>query len=91
MRTPGVRNHLRISGPQMLIPASSLLFRAQGTQVALVEENGRVRIQNIQVGRDFGNRVEVLSGITVNDSLIDNPSDSITENSLVSVQHSRVE
>lgn len=83
--------HLHNSRPTLVIAASSLLFRAQGTQVALVEENGRVRIQNIQVGRDFGNSVEVLSGITVNDSVIDSPSDSITENSLVSVQHSRVE
>jgi RND family efflux transporter MFP subunit len=83
--------HLHNSKPTLVIPASSLLFRAQGTQVALVEEDGRVRIQNIQVGRDFGNSVEVLSGLTTNDSVIDNPSDSITDNGLVSVQHSRVE
>lgn len=83
--------HLHNSKPALVIPSSSLLFRAQGTQVALVDENGRVRIQNIQVGRDLGNTVEVLSGITANDSVIENPSDSITNASLVSVQHAPAE
>jgi RND family efflux transporter MFP subunit len=83
--------HLHNSKPTLIIPASSLLFRAQGTQVALVEGNGSVHIQNIQVGRDFGNTVEVLSGLTANDSIIENPSDAITDGNLVSVQRSRSE
>jgi RND family efflux transporter MFP subunit len=83
--------HLHNSKPTFVISSSSLLFRAQGTQVALVDDSGRVRIQNIQVGRDLGNTVEVLSGITANDSVIENPSDSITDATLVSVQHAPVE
>jgi len=78
--------HLRSSKSVLIIPSSALLFRAQGTQVALVQDNGSVRIQNIQLGRDFGNSVEVLSGLTPNDSVIENPSDSITGGTLVSVQ-----
>ena len=78
--------HLQSSKSVLIIPSSALLFRAQGTQVALVQDNGSVRIQNIQLGRDFGNSVEVLSGLTPNDSVIENPSDSITVGTLVSVQ-----
>jgi len=78
--------HLESSKSVLIIPASALLFRAQGTQVALVQDNGSVRIQNIQLGRDFGNSVEVLSGLAPDDSVIENPSDSITGGTLVSVR-----
>jgi len=78
--------HLQSSKSVLIIPSSALLFRTQGTQVALVQDDGSVRIQNIQLGRDFGNSVEVLSGLTPNDSVIENPSDSITGGTLVSVQ-----
>ena len=81
--------HLHSSKSMLIIPASSLLFRAQGTQVALVQDNGTVHIQDIQLGRDFGNSVEVVSGLTPDDSVIDNPSDSITGGTLVSVQQPR--
>ncbi len=78
--------HLHSSRPALLIPASTLLFRAQGTQVALAQADGRVRLQNIQLGRDLGDRVEVISGLTAEDAVIENPSDSITDGALVSVQ-----
>lgn len=78
--------HLRSSKPVLIIPASALLFRTQGTQVALLQEDGRVHIQNIQLGRDLGNSVEVVSGLTAASSVIENPSDSITDDTLVSVQ-----
>jgi len=83
--------HLHNSKPTLIIPASTVLFRAQGTQVALVQNNGSVHIQNIQIGRDFGNSVEVLSGLTPDDSVIENPSDSITDGTLVSVQQPRAQ
>jgi RND family efflux transporter MFP subunit len=83
--------HLHNGKPTLIIPSSTVLFRAQGTQVALVQNDGSVHIQGIQIGRDFGNSVEVLSGLTPADSVIENPSDSITDGSLVSVQQPRVE
>jgi RND family efflux transporter MFP subunit len=84
--------HLRSAGKaRLIIPASALLFRAQGTQVALVQDNGAVHIQNIRLGRDFGNSVEVLSGLTPNDSVIDNPSDAITDGAQVSVQQPKAQ
>jgi len=81
--------HLHSSKPVLIIPASALLFRAQGTQVALVQSDGKVHIQSIQLGRDLGNSVEVLSGLTPTDSVIENPSDSLTDGTLVSVQQPR--
>ena len=56
--------------------------------MALVQGDGRVHLQSIQLGRDFGNSLEVLSGLRPEDSVITNPTDSITEGALVEVQPS---
>jgi len=80
--------HLRSSRPTLVIPSNTLLFHAQGPQVALVQGEGRVHLQSIQLGRDFGNSLEVLSGLRPDDAVIANPSDSITEGALVDVQPS---
>jgi RND family efflux transporter MFP subunit len=58
------------------IPSNALLFRAQGLQVGVVRD-GRVQLTNITVGHDFGSTVEVTSGLTPQDTIILNPSDSI--------------
>lgn len=81
--------HLHSSKPVLILPANALLFRAQGTQVALVEGDGKVRLRDIRLGRDLGNSVEVISGLTVDDAVIEDPSDAITDGTLVSVQQSR--
>lgn len=80
--------HLRSSRPTVVIPSNTLLFRAQGPQVALVQGDGKVHLQSVQLGRDFGNSLEVLSGLRPEDSVIANPADSITEGALVDVQPS---
>ena len=83
--------HLHSSRPVLIIPASALLFRAEGTQVALVEADSRVRLQNVQLGRDLGNSVEVVSGLSADDAVVENPSNAITDGVLVAVQQPRGE
>lgn len=58
------------------VPVNTLLFRAQGLQVALVRD-GRTQLVPVVLGRDFGNAVEIVSGVTKKDAVIVNPSDSI--------------
>ena len=77
--------HIRSGTSAFVIPASSLIFRAQGTQVALAQQD-RVHLQKVQIGRDLGNAVEVVSGLEGSDSVIENPSDAITEGVPISVQ-----
>ncbi|MDR6859062.1 efflux RND transporter periplasmic adaptor subunit [Variovorax guangxiensis] len=67
------------------VPANALLFRAEGTRVATVDAEGRVRLRTINVGRNYGETVEVLDGITATDRLILNPSDSLAEGDVVAV------
>jgi RND family efflux transporter MFP subunit len=67
------------------IPANTLLFRPEGTRVAIVDAEGRVRLRTVNLGRNYGESVEVLDGITANDRLILNPSDSLAEGDVVAV------
>lgn len=66
------------SAAQLTLPANTLLFRAEGMQVGVVNVNGKVVLRNVKIGRDFGKTVEVLEGITQADRVILNPSDSLT-------------
>lgn len=59
------------------IPASALLFQSEGLQVAVLGPNNRVEIRSVRVGRNFGTKVEILSGISATDRVIDSPPDSI--------------
>ena len=73
-------------GTGVQIPASALVFRAAGTQVALVGPDDRVRLRQISVGRDLGQTVEVTTGLGFGDRIVDNPPDSIRDGELVRVQ-----
>jgi RND family efflux transporter MFP subunit len=61
----------------MLLPANTLLFRAEGPQVGVVLPNGTVQLRDVMLGRDLGANVEILSGISSSDPVIINPSDSL--------------
>ena len=64
---------------------NALLFRAQGMQVALVGPDNKVQLHSVKLGRDFGNTVEVLSGLSAGDRVINNPPDSIAEGMAVEI------
>ncbi|GAA0735501.1 efflux RND transporter periplasmic adaptor subunit [Sphingomonas sp. ABOLD] len=70
------------------VPASALVFRAEGARVALVGADGHVHLQAITIGRDLGPTVEVLGGLKPGDRVVDNPPDSVSEDELVRVQQS---
>lgn len=74
----------------MTVPVSSLLFRSEGLQVAVVRD-GRVQLQHVTMGRDFGESVELLSGIRRDDDVIITPSDSVTSGQQVQIAQKSVE
>ena len=63
--------------PALTLPSNTLLFRAQGLQVGVVNADGSVALHDVVLGRDFGPTVEILSGVTPADRVILNPSDSL--------------
>jgi RND family efflux transporter MFP subunit len=67
------------------IAADTLLFDSQGTRVAVVDADNKVQLRRIKEGRDFGNEIEVLSGLEPSDRLIENPTDDLTDGTVVQV------
>ena len=61
------------------IPSSALLFRKNGMELATVGPDDRVVLKPVVIGRDLGSVVEVISGITGSDRVIDTPSDSLAQ------------
>ena len=53
------------------------MFRTEGVQVALVDAGNHVALHPITLGRDYGNAVEVVAGLTGSERIIINPPDSI--------------
>jgi RND family efflux transporter MFP subunit len=62
----------------LVISSDAMIVRADGTTVATVRQN-KVRVRKIEVGRDYGDRVEVLSGLDEGDLVIQNPGDLARE------------
>lgn len=75
-----VQVHLKLpSGASPLrIPSNTLLFRSEGIRVGVVKD-GRTQLIPIQIGRDYGSAVEVLSGLQPQDQVILDPSDSLID------------
>ncbi|BAO61949.1 RND family efflux transporter MFP subunit [Pseudomonas protegens Cab57] len=65
------------------IPASALIFRAQGTQVAVIDRAKRVHLRSIHIGLDLGERLVIDQGLHATDHVIDNPPDALREGDLV--------
>lgn len=67
------------------LPVNTLLFRAQGLQVATIDSNNQVVLKSIMIGRDFGDEIEVVSGVNVGEAVIVNPSDGLINGQKVNV------
>jgi RND family efflux transporter MFP subunit len=66
------------------IPVNTLIFRAQGLQVAVVRE-GQAKLVPVTIGRDHGTYVEIVSGLQPTDQVIVAPSDSLTSGTPVRI------
>jgi len=80
---------LSVGANTLRVPVNTVLFRAQGLQVATLDPEHRVHLKSITQGRDFGTEIEVLTGLDAADTLIVNPPDSISEGAAVRVAQPR--
>nr|HET7858948.1 efflux RND transporter periplasmic adaptor subunit [Caldimonas sp.] len=81
-----VQVELPLAGAKTLVvPTNVLLFRGEGTRVALVDADHRVRLRPVTLGRNLGESIEVLGGVVDGDRLVVNPSDSLAEGDAVAV------
>jgi multidrug efflux pump subunit AcrA (membrane-fusion protein) len=72
------------SDPNMVrVPATALVPVNQGVQVALLGNDNKVVLKPVQLGRDFGDSVEVTAGLSPSDRVIDNPPETVQSGDVV--------
>lgn len=78
--------HLAVptQGSTYLIPVNTLLFRAEGLRVGIVKD-GKVALATVTPGHDFGDQIEIVSGLDADDEIIVNPPDSIVQGQEVQI------
>ena len=85
---PGAYVHVHLRLPSqtrsVIVPANTLLFRSEGLRAGVVR-NGRAQLVPITIGVDYGDTVQVASGLTLSDQVILNPSDSLISGTPVQI------
>jgi multidrug efflux pump subunit AcrA (membrane-fusion protein) len=81
-----VQVHLKLpEGAQSLVvPANALLFRKEGLQVGVVRD-GKAELVRVTPGHDYGDSMEIVSGLQQTDNVILSPSDSLTSGTPVQI------
>lgn len=83
---PGAYTFVHLGVPPtagaVTIPSNALLFRKEGLRVAVVSD-GKAHLEPITIGHDYGDRVEVIAGLSPRDAVIVDPSDSLEDGAAV--------
>ena len=80
------------AGPAYIVPASALIFRREGIQLSIVTSSGAGTVAHlipVTIGEDDGATVQIVSGLTPNDKVIQDPPDSLIDNEKVTVESSQ--
>lgn len=75
---PADPNHLRI-------PSTALLVGNKSTQVAVLDGDSKIVMKNVELGRDFGDSIEVLAGLSLSDRVVNNPPETLAGGDTVQV------
>jgi RND family efflux transporter MFP subunit len=91
---PGAYTSVHLSLPgavqSVTAPSNTLLFRKEGLRTAVVR-NGHAQLVPVTIGRDYGEKVEILSGLQATDEVIVDPSDSLISGTVVRVADAKSE
>lgn len=89
---PGMYAQVRFQLPTLthalLVPASALVVNTDGTQILILRSDKTVQIRKVEVGRDFGKDIEIISGLNADDDVIANPTDALRDGTRVQVTKS---
>ena len=67
------------SGTRWRVPATAVIFNAQGTRVAIVGAGNTLRFQTVVLGRDFGTSIDVQAGLQGHETIVKQPTVSLQE------------
>ncbi|AIF48597.1 efflux RND transporter periplasmic adaptor subunit [Dyella japonica] len=79
--------HIPMTGNSqtLTVPATTLIFRAQGPQVAVVGADNKVALRDVHIAMDLGDHLRIDKGLQPGDRVINHPSDSLAQGDLVQV------
>jgi RND family efflux transporter MFP subunit len=82
-----VEVHLKLPSPvnTFTLPVNATIFKSEGLQVAIVKNGKTISLIPVTPGRDFGTEIEVVAGLKGDEWVVLNPSDSLSEGSVVRV------
>ncbi len=69
----------------LILPTNALLINSAGSRVAIVQPDGKIRLQTVTLGTDYGHDVEIKTGLKSNDKVVMNPPDSISDGQSVAI------
>ena len=83
--------HLQIAAHTQLLslPSSAVIFDANGLSVATVDSGNHVRLKPVTIGRDLGAVIEIATGLSAQDRVIENPPDGISTGATVRVANAK--
>ena len=89
-----VHVHLEHRAPSLIVPSTALIVRASGTQVAVLDatqpgQPATAHFVPVTVGRDFGGTVEIQSGLTAGQSIVQNPGADLVDGMTVRIAPGR--
>jgi membrane fusion protein (multidrug efflux system) len=70
----------------LLLPDSAIQIDSKGVRVFVVDSNGKIQVKPVELGRDFGTKSEIVSGITVGERVVRNPTQDLRVGMTVTVQ-----
>jgi multidrug efflux pump subunit AcrA (membrane-fusion protein) len=70
----------------LVLPSSTILFQADGPQVGVVNSQNQVELRKVTLGHDFGDTIQILTGVRPADAVIASPPDSLRNAMRVAVQ-----
>src|SRR5215471_373421 len=73
---------------KVTVPVNAMLFRAEGPRLAVVGPDNKVHLRPINIGRDYGTSLEILGGVSIDEQVIINPSDSLEDGQSVKLAES---
>jgi RND family efflux transporter MFP subunit len=77
------------SGQRWNLPATALIFNSNGTQVMLVEPGGKLHVQKVTVGRDFGDTIDIQAGLKGDETVVKQPDVSLEDGQVVTPVESK--
>jgi RND family efflux transporter MFP subunit len=76
---------VKVTAQRLSLPINAILFRPDGSMVAIVGPDNRIELKKITIGRDFGNALEILQGLEPTDRVVINPPDALEHGEQVNI------